>query len=46
MKNMAKLNELEPADGDAIETPDVILTVQISNPLISKSKVVYVYPFP
>lgn len=39
MKNMAKLNELEPADeNDAIQTPDVVLTVQVSNPLVSKYK--------
>lgn len=43
MKNLAKLNEIEPTPDDLIQTPDVILTVQISNPLISKSKVIFFY---
>lgn len=38
-KNLAKLNELEPDPEDTIDIPDIILNVQISNPLISKSKV-------
>lgn len=43
MKNLAKLNEIEPTPDDVIQTPDVILIVQISNPLISKSKVIKIY---
>lgn len=39
MKNLAKLCELEPTPEDRIHTPDVIMTIQISNPLVSKSKV-------
>lgn len=35
----AKLNELEPNEGDQIETPDVVLTVQISHSLNSKLRV-------
>ena len=38
-KNLAKLNELEAKEDDMIETPDVILTVQISQGLNSRLSV-------
>ena len=38
MKNLARLNVIDPNEDDMIQTPDVILTVQLSNPL-SKAKV-------
>lgn len=33
LKKKARLNELEPDVGDEIDTPDVVLTVQISQAL-------------
>ncbi|CAF0843034.1 unnamed protein product [Brachionus calyciflorus] len=36
LKNLAKLNELEPENEDQIQAPDIILSVQLSQPLNSK----------
>lgn len=33
IKNLARLNELEPSEDDQIETPDVVLSIQISQAL-------------
>lgn len=41
LKNLSRLNELEPDSNDQISTPDIILSVQISQPLNSKLRVLF-----
>lgn len=41
LKNLSRLNELEPEPGDEIFTPDIILSVQISQPLNRKLRVIF-----
>ncbi len=38
-KELARLNEQEPNEDDVVQTPDLIITVQLSQPLNPKLRV-------